>query len=65
MHLRELWLGDFRSYARAEVRFASGLTAILGENGVDQLADQDGCQYTATLNPVEPTPVEAVNAQLH
>lgn len=30
--------------------------AILGENGVDQLADQDGCQYTATLNPVEPTP---------
>lgn len=30
--------------------------AILGENGVDQLADQDGCQYTATLNPAEPTP---------
>lgn len=28
---------------------------ILGENGVDQLSDQDGCQYTATLNPIDST----------
>ena len=30
--------------------------AIVGENGVDQLIDDQGCQYTATLNPVDPMP---------
>lgn len=30
--------------------------SIVGENGVDQLSDQDGCQYTATLNLIDSMP---------
>ena len=33
MHVRTLWLTDFRNYATAEVRLAPGLTAVVGDNG--------------------------------
>lgn len=33
MRVRSLSLTDFRSYARAEVEFAAGLTAVVGPNG--------------------------------
>ena len=33
MHLRRLWLTDFRSYHEADVTFDEGLTAVVGPNG--------------------------------
>ncbi|NLD75353.1 MAG: AAA family ATPase, partial [Acidimicrobiales bacterium] len=33
MHLRRLWLTDFRGYREADVTFDPGLTAVLGPNG--------------------------------
>ena len=33
MHLRQLWLTDFRSYHEADVTFDEGLTVIVGPNG--------------------------------
>jgi len=33
VHVRTLWLTDFRNYATAEVRLAPGLTAVVGDNG--------------------------------
>ena len=33
LHLRHLWLTDFRSYASAELELPAGTTAVLGANG--------------------------------
>lgn len=33
LHLRRLWLTDFRSYTSADVTFPAGTTAIVGRNG--------------------------------
>lgn len=33
LHLRRLWLNDFRSYTSADVAFPPGTTAIVGRNG--------------------------------
>ncbi|MGK2928388.1 MAG: DNA replication/repair protein RecF [Acidimicrobiales bacterium] len=33
LHLRRLWLNDFRSYRTADVSFPAGTTAIVGRNG--------------------------------
>ncbi len=33
LHLRRLWLTDFRNYATADVTLPPGVTAIVGRNG--------------------------------
>ena len=34
MHLRHLWLKDFRSYESVDLELTSGICAVLGPNGV-------------------------------
>lgn len=33
LHLRRLWLNDFRSYTAVDIGFPAGTTAIIGDNG--------------------------------
>ena len=60
MLLRDLWLTDFRSYTEAEVRFAPGLTAILGENGQGKTNLLEAVGYLATLQSFRGAPTEAL-----
>ena len=60
MLLRDLWLTDFRSYTEAEVHFAPGLTAIVGENGQGKTNLLEAVGYLATLTSFRGAPTEAL-----
>lgn len=49
MHVTHLSLGDFRSYARAEVPLDPGVTAFLGPNGQGKTNLVEAVGYLATL----------------
>lgn len=49
MLVRRLWLTDFRSYARAGIELAPGLTAVLGANGSGKTNLLEAIGYLATL----------------
>lgn len=63
MELRRLWLVDFRSYATAEVEFAPGLTAVVGQNGRGKTNLLEGLGYLATLKSFRGAPNEALVRQ--
>lgn len=60
MHLRHLWLTDFRSYAAADVTFAPGLTAVVGDNGQGKTNLLEAVAYLATLASFRGAPTEAL-----
>ncbi|MEU4949800.1 DNA replication/repair protein RecF [Streptomyces lavendulae] len=49
MHVSHLSLADFRSYARAEVPLAPGVTALVGPNGQGKTNLVEAIGYLATL----------------
>lgn len=60
MHLRHLWLTDFRGYETAEVAFDDGLTAVLGPNGHGKSNLLEAIGYLATLGSFRGAPNEAL-----
>lgn len=63
MELQRLWLTDFRSYPEAEVPFAPGLTAIIGENGQGKTNILEAVGYLATLSSFRGAPTDALLRQ--
>lgn len=61
MHLEQLWLRDFRSYADAEIGFAGdGLTVVTGPNGEGKTNLLEAIAYLATLRSFRGSPGEAM-----
>jgi DNA replication and repair protein RecF len=60
VHLRRLWLTDFRSYREAEVAFDDGLTAVVGPNGQGKTNLLEAVAYLATLGSFRGAPNEAL-----
>lgn len=60
MHLRHLWLTDFRGYHEADVEFDAGLTAVLGPNGQGKTNLLEAIGYLATLSSFRGAPNEAL-----
>ncbi len=60
MHLRRLWLTDFRSYREADVAFDAGLTAIVGPNGQGKTNLLEAIAYLATLGSFRGAPTDAL-----
>lgn len=60
MHLRRLWLTDFRGYTSAEVTFDAGLTAVLGPNGHGKTNLLEAIGYLATLESFRGAPIDAL-----
>lgn len=60
MHLRRLWLTDFRGYEDAEVTFAPGLTAVVGPNGHGKTNLLEAIGYLATLGSFRGAPNDAL-----
>lgn len=62
MHLRRLWLTDFRNYSSAEVTFDAGLTAVIGDNGEGKSNLLEAIGYLATLSSFRGSPLDALIA---
>jgi DNA replication and repair protein RecF len=60
MHLRRLWLTDFRSYREADVAFDEGLTAVVGPNGQGKTNLLEAVAYLATLGSFRGAPTDAL-----
>jgi DNA replication and repair protein RecF len=60
VHVRTLWLTDFRNYASAEVGLAPGLTALLGSNGEGKSNLLEALGWLATLSSFRGAPTEAL-----
>lgn len=60
MHLRRLWLTDFRSYHEADVAFDEGLTAVVGPNGQGKTNLLEAIAYLATLGSFRGAPTDAL-----
>ena len=62
MHLRRLWLTDFRSYPDADLELPPGLCAIRGPNGVGKSNLLEAVGYLGTLTSFRGAPAEALIA---
>ena len=60
MQVRSLSLTDFRSYARAEVAFAPGLTAVVGPNGQGKTNLLEAVGFVAGLGSLRGAPEAAL-----
>ena len=60
MHLRRLWLTDFRGYRDADVTFDAGLTAVVGPNGQGKTNLLEAIGYLATLASFRGAPTDAL-----
>ena len=60
MRLSHLWLTDFRSYETADIEFAPGLTALLGQNGEGKTNVMEAIGYLATLSSFRGAPNDAL-----
>jgi DNA replication and repair protein RecF len=60
VQLDRLWLTDIRSYPAAELEFAPGLTAIVGDNGHGKTNILEAIGYLATLRSFRGAPTEAI-----
>ena len=60
MHLRRLWLRDFRSYDELELDLAPGLTVVVGENGTGKTNLLEAAGFLSTLSSFRGTPTEAM-----
>lgn len=63
MHLRRLWLTDFRGYPEADVTFDPGLTAVIGPNGQGKTNLIEAVAYLATLASFRGAPNDALIRQ--
>ncbi|CAN5779222.1 DNA replication/repair protein RecF [soil metagenome] len=60
MHVRRLWLTDFRSYPTADLTLAPGFTAVLGSNGEGKTNVLEAIAWLATLGSFRGAPTEAL-----
>ena len=60
MHVRTLWLTDFRNYATAEAHLAPGLTAVVGDNGEGKSNLLEALGWLTTLSSFRGAPTEAL-----
>ncbi len=60
MHLRRLWLHDFRSYSELDLDLAPGLTVVVGENGTGKTNLLEAAGFLSTLSSFRGTPTEAM-----
>jgi len=60
VHVRTLWLTDFRNYASAEVALAPGLTALVGANGEGKSNLLEALAWLATLSSFRGAPTDAL-----
>lgn len=60
MHLRRLWLTDFRGYHDADVGFDAGLTVVVGPNGQGKTNLLEAIGYLATLSSFRGAPTDAL-----
>lgn len=49
MHLRQLWLNNFRTYTDLELELPPGLTCVVGSNGIGKTNLLEAVGYAATL----------------
>jgi DNA replication and repair protein RecF len=60
VHVRTLWLTDFRSYTSLEVNLSPGLTALVGANGEGKTNILEALSWLATLSSFRGAPTEAL-----
>ncbi len=60
MHVRSLELVDFRNYSAAELTFAPGTTAIIGNNGQGKTNLAEALAFLATLDSFRGAPLDAL-----
>jgi DNA replication and repair protein RecF len=60
MHLRRLWLHDFRSYEELDLDLAPGLTVVVGDNGTGKTNLLEAAGFLSTLASFRGTPTEAM-----
>jgi len=60
VHVRTLWLTDFRSYTSIEVNLSPGLTALVGGNGEGKTNLLEALAWLATLSSFRGAPTEAL-----
>lgn len=60
MHLRHLWLKDFRSHTEVDVELPAGLCAVVGPNGVGKSNLLEAVAYLALLESFRGAPTEAL-----
>jgi DNA replication and repair protein RecF len=63
VHVRTLWLSDFRSYTSAEVDLSPGLTALVGANGEGKTNLLEALAWLATLSSFRGAPTDALVRQ--
>jgi DNA replication and repair protein RecF len=63
VQLTRLWITDFRSYRRAEIELAPGLTALLGDNGQGKTNLLEAVAWLATLTSFRGAPNDALVRQ--
>jgi DNA replication and repair protein RecF len=62
VRIDRLWLTDFRSYPTAEVSFAPGLTAVLGDNGRGKTNLLEAIAFVSRLTSFRGAPSDALVA---
>jgi DNA replication and repair protein RecF len=60
VHVRTVWLKDFRSYIDAELDLSPGLTAVIGGNGEGKTNLLEAVAWLATLSSFRGAPTEAL-----
>jgi DNA replication and repair protein RecF len=60
VHVRTLWLTDFRSYTSVEVNLSPGLTVLVGPNGEGKTNLLEALAWLATLSSFRGAPTEAL-----
>jgi DNA replication and repair protein RecF len=60
VHVRTLWLTDFRSYTSSEVNLSPGLTVLVGANGEGKTNLLEALAWLATLSSFRGAPTEAL-----
>ncbi|MGH9231412.1 MAG: DNA replication/repair protein RecF, partial [Acidimicrobiales bacterium] len=60
MHVRTLWLTDFRSYTSIEVNLSPGLTVLVGANGEGKTNLLEALAWLATLSSFRGVPTDAL-----
>jgi DNA replication and repair protein RecF len=63
VRLTRVWLTDFRSYQRAELELAAGLTVLLGDNGEGKTNLLEAIAWLATLSSFRGAPNDALIRQ--
>jgi len=60
VHLRRLWLKDFRSHAEVDLELVDGLCAVVGDNGLGKSNLLEAIAYLALLESFRGAPGEAL-----